>query len=261
MNLFKDIFVKCEECGELYTIYKDEIEFDVVGYYERNMGDEIEYSASHTFYCENCNQEITLYCGAYEYPIGAINYGDPNIDGAFILDYSDIKIEHNGSSFDLNNSITKIKDFNVFERIDWTSLKVSEIIKKIQINTAALQYISSRQFEEVVAELFMKMGFNVKLTPQTRDGGKDIIVTTYVGFTPLVLYVECKHFSSHNKVSVELIRSLYGVTEKDKVNKSILITTSSFTDDAKAFAEEIKHRVDLVDGNDLISWLENYWLK
>lgn len=54
-----------------------------------------------------------------------------------------------------------------------------------------------------------------------------------------------------NKVSVDLVRALYGVQTSDKVNKACLVTSSYFTRDAVDFADEQNVMIDLVDGDAL----------
>ncbi|QTE36496.1 restriction endonuclease [Mucilaginibacter gossypii] len=47
------------------------------------------------------------------------------------------------------------------------------ILKLIKNKPALLHQITPRQFEELVGEMFYKDGFDVTLTQQTRDNGKD----------------------------------------------------------------------------------------
>ncbi|MBY6035065.1 restriction endonuclease [Fictibacillus nanhaiensis] len=56
-----------------------------------------------------------------------------------------------------------------------------------------------REFEEVVAEFFKAKGYDVKLTPATRDGSRDIIVKHEVMGNPFIIYVKCKKYGSDGK--------------------------------------------------------------
>lgn len=88
--------------------------------------------------------------------------------------------------------------------------------------------------------------------PILRDGGRDIIATKAgINGKPVVFYIECKRYSRQNKVSVDLVRALYGVQTADKVNKACLVTSSYFTHDAVNFANEQNVMIDLVDGDAL----------
>jgi len=75
-------------------------------------------------------------------------------------------------------------------------------------------------------------------------------------------FIECKHFSETNKIGVDVVRALHGVKNtKDGPNKTIIATTSSFTDDARKFVEQkmtSKWDMSLADYNDIVRWLKDY---
>lgn len=111
--------------------------------------------------------------------------------------------------------------------------------------------MSSREFEFFVAELFEKLGYSVKVTKATRDGGQDIIATKK-GPIPFTLIVECKHWGANHKVDVSVVRSVYGVQTAMQANKSVVVTSSKFTKDARKFAEERQELMTLWDIDDLL---------
>lgn len=49
---------------------------------------------------------------------------------------------------------------------------------------------------------------------------------------PFIVYVECKKYGFENKVSVDVVRELYGVQISDRVNTGMIVTTSAFSNDA-----------------------------
>ena len=67
----------------------------------------------------------------------------------------------------------------------------------------------------------------------------------------LLFYVECKRYARINKVSVDLVRALYGVQTSDRINKACLVTSSYFTSEAINFARSQNVMIDLVDGDAL----------
>ena len=95
------------------------------------------------------------------------------------------------------------------------------------------------------------------LTQQTRDGGSDIIVTYSLGGMPYLVLIECKKYSPNNKVGVSLVRSFLGVQMDQKANKGVIVTTSTFTRDARVFAERQNHLITLLDYNDLLDMMRN----
>lgn len=114
---------------------------------------------------------------------------------------------------------------------------------------------SPREFEEMVCGLLDKQGYKVKLTKQTRDGGKDIIVVQKSFLGEFCIYVECKKYDISRPISVGLIRELYGTVMVDNATAGMIVTTSHFTRDAKEYSAKIQHRMTLKDYNDLVQEL------
>lgn len=136
--------------------------------------------------------------------------------------------------------------------------KVQLAIKSIFTNNDEIFKIPSRLFEEIVAELMYKKGYEVELTKATRDGGRDIIALKKMdGFINRFL-VECKRYKKENLVDIRIIRELAYVVEKEKANKGIIFTTSSFTKDAMKEADDLKYRMELKNGNHVIDYINQY---
>ncbi len=111
--------------------------------------------------------------------------------------------------------------------------------------------LSPREFEKIIAELFKKLGYEVELTKQTRDGGVDIYIAEKTDLGKFLFLVECKHYAPNRPVGIEVIRNMYGVLgmNKRKPTGGIIATTSHF---AKGVREEIvelnlEHRISLHD--------------
>lgn len=100
------------------------------------------------------------------------------------------------------------------------------------------------------------MGYLVKETPPTRDGGIDIYAQRISDSGTEKLVVQCKHYPN-NKVGVEHIRALYGViTNKQDITRGVLITSGQFSEDAKNFASG--KRIELYDISYLLGLLTKY---
>ena len=70
---------------------------------------------------------------------------------------------------------------------------VNRIITDIYNDNNILYSISARKFEEIMAFLLQKKGFEVHLTKQTKDGGFDILCLYYIiNSIRIKLLVECK---------------------------------------------------------------------
>jgi hypothetical protein len=115
---------------------------------------------------------------------------------------------------------------------------IALLLNKISTNSAILHDIPTktgwRVFEEIVAEIFRKFGYEIELTKRTRDGGKDIIALRKRGDEVAErLLIECKHWQS--KIDVKPVRNLIGVAvvQDELPTGIILATTSTFTEDAR----------------------------
>lgn len=134
-----------------------------------------------------------------------------------------------------------------------TALPINErILRYFADNPQELYKIKPRYFEELMATIYHKLGFDVELTRATRDGGKDIILKEHNAIGDFVYYVECKHHNKMtNKVGVGVIRQLYGTVSADKVNGGIIATNSFFTKEVRNFIlnSNCQCQMNLHDGN------------
>lgn len=118
--------------------------------------------------------------------------------------------------------------------------------------------LTPREFEELSAELFQRQGYKVTITPQTRDGGKDLYLAKADGFGSFLYIVECKRYAPDNPVDVGVVRALYGVAQHERVTAAMTLTTSYFSRDAAAFAAEVQYQLSLKDFIDLKLLLAPY---
>lgn len=245
-ELVGELIVRCDECG-----FECEIDVDTLDeenhYYERNMGAEVEHDYYGECQCESCDNTMRYIIRAFEYPEGALNYYDQDSDGCEILEAPEIFVNY------YNDDFTPYEEEEIYQEIDDACRKVERILE----NSSKIYDISPREFEELVAYVFSTQGYNVELTPATRDGGYDIIATRNISGIPYMILIECKKYSASHKVGVQLVRSLLGVQSDKKANKAILVTTSRFTKGARKIAERQEHLISLVDVNDLLNMMRN----
>ena len=133
----------------------------------------------------------------------------------------------------------------------------NELLSELVRNPRNLFTMHPRKFEELVAELLAREGFTVTLTPETRDGGRDILASNCNHLGEHLYLVECKRHAPNRPINVSLVRTLYGVVEAERANAGLLVTTSYFTKDAIKFRETIRHRMALKDYKELVTWLHN----
>ncbi len=123
-------------------------------------------------------------------------------------------------------------------------------------NPDAMQNISPRKFEELVAYIMEKHGYEVTLTQQSRDGGIDIFALKNEGFGNILTIVDCKKYSATNPVGIAAVRSMYGTLQIESASHGIIATTSRFTRDAYNLAQEYKYQLSLKDHADILKWIQ-----
>ena len=116
--------------------------------------------------------------------------------------------------------------------------------------------ISPVEFENLIGHLFKSMGFDIKSTKVTGDGGIDLVAYNPQPVTGGKYIIQCKRYFPNNNVGVVPVRDLFGVVHAENANKGILITTSAFTSQAKDFAEG--KPLELIDGEKLKTLLEQH---
>ena len=134
----------------------------------------------------------------------------------------------------------------------------SELIRYLAKHPELLREMNPRKFEQIVAELFRDKGYDVEVTKRTRDGGLDIRAYHHSDLGVLLGLIECKRYAPAKKVSVDVIRGLYGVVESERASFGLVATTSTFTQDAKSFQAQNKYRLQLADFEDIKRWLRDY---
>lgn len=113
---------------------------------------------------------------------------------------------------------------------------------------SSVNKMNGSEFEDFVEYIFKEMGFKAEQTPKTRDGGKDLILSTKDG----KMYVEIKRYASSNLVTSPLVLKLIGSAVSDGVNKCLFLTTSGYTNDAIDTAEKSKVDIKLIDINGFV---------
>jgi restriction endonuclease Mrr len=108
----------------------------------------------------------------------------------------------------------------------------SRLARLIAGEPAALMHLEWRDVERVVAEVFDGLGFGVTLTPSSKDGGKDVILTCTVKGKRAEYYVEIKHWRSSTRVGSNAIEKLLKVIVKERKDGGLFLSTYGFTGNA-----------------------------
>ena len=119
--------------------------------------------------------------------------------------------------------------------------------------------IRPRQFEELIAEILAGSGWEVQLTPPSKDGGCDILAISKDLETGLKSswIIECKKYSAERKVGVGIARALYGTKLRLDVSNALLATTSFFTKGVRELSGS-KYLLELRDYEGVLEWINEY---
>jgi hypothetical protein len=117
-------------------------------------------------------------------------------------------------------------------------------------NQEYLLKLSSRDFEDEVSKLFSKLGYSVKQTPYSNDGGKDAIA-----FKDGEKFVfEYKRYGRDKKIGRPVLQKLFAAMNEEKA-KGIFITTGLFAKTSVEYAG--RYNIELVDLEKLTSLMRN----
>lgn len=153
-----------------------------------------------------------------------------------------------------------VKGAGLVVEIDVSEIN-SELIRYLAEHPEKMREMNARKFEELVAELFKDKGYDVEVTPRSKDGGLDIRVFHRSDLGSFITLVECKRYAETNKVEVGIVRQLYGVVSADNATSGLIATTSFFTAGAKSFQKRLDARLKLADFEELKAWLKTYQSK
>jgi hypothetical protein len=134
------------------------------------------------------------------------------------------------------------------------TLDFGRVLSQAKSDPRELLQLSPRQFEELIADIWKRFGYDVELTAQTRDGGRDIVAIKQAEANLRVL-IECKRYDRRRKVGVGIVRELYGVKVDEGASKAILATTSTFSLDAKDFFAKHLWELEPRDYDGIVDWI------
>ena len=94
-----------------------------------------------------------------------------------------------------------------------------------------LRHLDWRQFEALVGTAYRLQGFTVLPTSPGADGGIDLILTR----DNERIFVQCKHWKAW-QVGAPVIRELFGLVSAHRATRGIVVTSGTFSREAREFA-------------------------
>lgn len=138
--------------------------------------------------------------------------------------------------------------YEVWKDVDATP---APAIDESRWNMGLLKALEWKRFEILCATYFEAIGLRSRRTHAGPDGGVDIRLYPEGSTAPGIL-IQCKAWREW-PVGVALVRELFGVMAAEKVREGILVTTSTFTPEAIAFAKG--KNIHLIDGENFLGKL------
>lgn len=143
-----------------------------------------------------------------------------------------------------------------------TKMPIDLDVVQAQAAQGIIDFLNSKnpyEFQDIVAALFRAMGYYTPfIAPKGKDGGIDIIAyRDPLGTLSPRLKLQVKHYPN-SAISVDVVRSLVGVLAKEG-EVGIIVTSGTFTNDAKREARNSHTPLRLIDVDEFLSlWIEYY---
>lgn len=105
----------------------------------------------------------------------------------------------------------------------------NQMAHEIARNPKALDELEWRDLERLIAEAFSGLGFDVELTPASKDGGKDVIVDYRTPNGEKKSYIiEIKHWKAGKRVNGQTVAEFIHVIAKEHRTGGLFIATHGF---------------------------------
>jgi restriction system protein len=146
-----------------------------------------------------------------------------------------------------------VKPLVEFNMIDKRFVPGSDVISELE-SRPNLMELTPREFEDLIGNLFSKMGLETRQTQLSQDGGVDVVAFDKRPILGGKVVIQAKRY--RHTVGVAAVRDLYGTMMNEGANKGILVTTSGYGSAAFNFVTD--KPIELIDGGGLLYLLENH---
>ena len=130
------------------------------------------------------------------------------------------------------------------------------LLRQLQRGAAALDSLSWREFEKLIATLLEKDGYTVELMRGSKDGGVDVVAVKDLGANGYFKALwQAKKRAVANKVGISVVRELADTRQQVGATKGIIVTSSYLTSGALQRVNRDKYVLGKVDREDLDAWI------
>ncbi len=165
-----------------------------------------------------------------------------------------IKIDDSIIPSDLSSFLYADFSSNREKGLELLKRSISESIE-IEFQIKDWSNLDWHNFENLIYELLIAEDFEVLRTPKTRDGGYDFLVKTKNKLNADEKIIVETKFYREQKISIDILRRLYGISVYEKVTKVLLITNSELTNASRNFLVHSAPNLIVWEGHELINKL------
>lgn len=115
----------------------------------------------------------------------------------------------------------------------------AKFIKNIKGLEKFILELQPRQFEYLIAALYQQMGYHIYLTPETRDGGKDVIASIANNGREEKIYAECKLYKN-SALKKDTVRAFGYTINRDNVNRGVMFCMGYVSENLKKMDNRIQ---------------------
>jgi restriction endonuclease Mrr len=142
-------------------------------------------------------------------------------------------------------NLTEEEFFELFKDLKVRPARVGATVSKPTLN---MQNLDPKEFEKLVASVYEKEGYDVRVTGRSHDGGIDVEAERSSGGGLDRVIIQCKR--QKENVGRPILQHLWGVLSSDpQITRCDLVTSADFSAEARAFAKG--KRITLVNGKEL----------
>jgi hypothetical protein len=134
--------------------------------------------------------------------------------------------------------------------------EVGETVATTSQLRAVLQQMDPYEFEQFVADLWTRMGWNTEVSTAAGDKGVDVIARQSMPYEQLLL-IQAKRYGPNTTVGSPDVQQYASLRQQfEGVDKVLIVTTNEFTKQAKETADQLN--VKLIDGDRLAHLIEEH---
>jgi Restriction endonuclease len=130
---------------------------------------------------------------------------------------------------------------------------------EVASNPQYLDELEWRDVERLMATVFSRLGFNVQLTPPSKDGGKDLVLECLANGRSANYVVEVKHWRSGKRVGTSDVKEFIRVVAREKRIGGLFLATYGYSANVGEAVSEIdRDRIRLGDSEFMTALCKTY---